>query len=153
MWTSRANEIFYQKSYKICDQIKLFGDLWRAVFGGKWTLDVDPKNWKKWIHEGNLKFKGVASSKATIFASIQGPIQGSKRLVDGIRCGLFFLCCSPFYVVHLFFLREASFPIKNEQSWLELILFNPNLGWKSPPYLFYPYDFFCVNMHDTSDAG
>ena len=43
MWTCRANEIFYQKSYKICDQIKLFGDLWRAVFLGKWTLDVDQK--------------------------------------------------------------------------------------------------------------
>jgi len=144
MWTSRANEIFYQKSYKICDQIKLFGDLWRAVFWGKWTLDVDPKNWKKWIHEGNLKFKGVASSKATIFASIQGPIQGSKRLVDGIRCGLFFLCCSPFYVVHLFFLREASFPIKKRTKLVGVNSFQPKSWLEISSIPFLPLRFFFV---------
>ena len=86
MWTSRATRDL-KKNYKLCDQIKLFGDLSRAVFLGKWTLECGSKKlvFKKWIHEGkNLKSKGVASSKTTIFPSVQCRLQGSKRLVDGL---------------------------------------------------------------------
>ena len=101
---------------------------------------------KKWIHEYMKEKSKVQTSclfKNNHFSQYPGRIQGSKRLVDGIRCGLFVLCCSPFYVVHLFILREASFPIKNEQKSWSYFFSTRILCDKSPPYLFYPNDFFC----------
>ena len=70
---------FPKKSYKICNQKKLFGDLWRAVFWGKWTLDVDPKIGKN----GYMKEKSKVQrplQKATFF-----PVSRVKFKVAGSR--------------------------------------------------------------------
>ena len=128
MWTSGPREIFARRNYKICDQIKLFGDLSRAVFG-EMDFGCGSKKIvkKKWIHEYMKEKSKVQTSclfKNNHFSQYPGRIQGSKRLVDGIRCGLFFLCCSPFYVVHLFILREASFPMERTKL-LGVISFQP----------------------------